>query len=187
MSSSKRVLAYHGPVEGYIVNYVKANGWKVAATMEHADLRQEAFIVYERVCRSYPKVREPAHMMALFKTAWHRRFLDLANSDTDQRAHEGPLTFDRKCDDDGDEYTVEQTGEYDCGGYLAVMLKEAPREVQAVLALFLNAPQELFDVALASWNGPDRRKRANGCARINAMLALPADSDCMAAVQDYFR
>jgi predicted RNA methylase len=67
-----------------------------------------------------------------------------------------------------------------------VMIRQAPREVTAVLNLFLSAPHEIMELALAAWTGPDKRKRAGGSERINRMLGLPLHVDAMQGVRDYF-
>lgn len=175
------VLEFKGPVEGYVVNYIKREGWKVAASQTHDDLTQDAYLVYMKVCAKYPDVREAPHLMALFKTAWFRHFTDLANADTKNRV----LTHFRDAGEDDAGDAFEPAGDSDNDGALGVALRQAPAEVAAVLNLFLSAPQEILDMVMESWGGPDRRKRANGCARLNRMLGLPPDLDALQAVHDY--
>lgn len=170
---------FGGPIEGYVVNYLTREHWKIARTVPRDDAMQEAYCVFLKVKRTY-RVEEPQHFMALFKTAWYRRFTDMANEDTERRAECAmPVGAD------GAEF--EQQGESDNDGALAVMIRQAPREVQMVLGLFLSAPQELLDIALSSWKAQgDRRCRAGGSLQVNRLLGLPDDQDTMRQVADYF-
>jgi hypothetical protein len=183
MKQRKAALEFKGPVEGYVVNYVTRNGWKVASSQTRDDLMQDAYIVYARVIAKYPAVSDAPHLMSLFKTAWHRHFLDLAKADTQARAVLAPLV---SRDEDGREVDLDPVGATDNDGCLAVMVRQAPREVGAVLNLFMSAPQELLELALSSWQGPDKRTKARGCEKINRLLGLPPHLDSLQAVHDYF-
>jgi hypothetical protein len=176
------LLDFKGPIEGYVVNYIKRHGWKVESTQTRDDLLQEAYLVYMKIGRKYPDLKDPPHFMALFKTAWSRRFTELANEDTASRV----LTQLVTRNEEGEEAVLDPVGDADNDGALAVMIRQAPREVTAVLNLFLSAPQEIMELALAAWTGPDKRKRAGGSERINRMLGLPLHVDAMQGVRDYF-
>lgn len=175
---------FKGPIEGYVVNHLKKNYWRVARLHERDDVMQEAFLVFLRVKVKYPELETPQHFMALFKTAWGNHFTDMANDDTQSRVL---VDAPRVAFDDGESVEYDMPGDCDNDGLLAVMLAEAPKEVSMVLNLFLNAPQELLDVALGSWRGADRRCKAGGSKRINKMLGLPPDLDVMQLVNDYLR
>lgn len=175
--------AWKGPIEGYVVNFISRELWKVQATMERGDLIQEAWLVFDRVEKKYPGVDAP-HFMALFKTAWSRHFTDLANADTKQRTAMVPITA-RK-DDEGQDMAIrEPVGDLENDGVLATLLRQAPREVLTVLQLFLSAPQELLEIALDSWNA-DSQRPGGGSARINRLLGFPTDYDAVGAVREYF-
>lgn len=173
---------FKGPIEGWVVNFLKTNYWRVAGSMPREDVMQEAYVVFLRVKRKYPKA-DAKHFMALFKTAWTRQFTDFANEDTASRVvTEMPRI---KVDDDLLEF--DPMGDCDNDGYLAVMIRQAPREVAMVINLFLSAPQEILEVALGSWSGRDRRCRAGGSKKINQLLGLPADLDVLKQTEDYFK
>lgn len=164
---------WKGPVEGYVVNFLTKNHWKIARTCPREDALQEAYCIFLRIKRRYPELDTPQHFMALFKTAWFNQFTDLANLDTRQRA-ECAMPVDAE----GNEF--ELTGSTDNDGMLAVMIREAPREVTMVLSLLLNAPQELLDAALGTG-------RQNACVRVNRLLGLPLEQDTLGNVAEYFR
>lgn len=169
---------WKGPVEGYVVNYLSRHHWKIARSCPREDAMQEAYCVFLRVKRKYPNLDAPQHFMALFKTAWANHFTDLANVDTEQRV-EGPMPLDLEG------HEIEQVGESDNDGMLALMIRQAPRDVMLVLTLMLNAPQELLDAALGN-RGRDRRYKDGGSARINRLLGLPEGQDTIASVIAYF-
>lgn len=177
------VPEFKGPVEGWVVNHLKTNYWRVARTMAREDVLQEAYVVFLRCRRKYPVIDTAQHFMALYKTAWTRQFTDFANEDTASRC----VTEMPRVRVDDELVEIDPVGDVESDGYLAVLLREAPREVSMVLNLFLSAPQEILDVALASWNGKDRRCKAGGSKRINQMLGLPTDLDVLKMTEDYIK
>lgn len=158
---------WEGAIEGWVHNYVQHNHWKVRRTIpDRDDLYQEAYVKYLECRRAYPNVGTPQHFMALFKTAYSRRFMDLAEMDTASRC----LVSDT--DISLQEVAVETDG------MLAVMIRQAPVEVRMVLSLFLNAPQEVLDAMLQGHRNKSRR--------VNELLGLDPDLDSMQMVEDYF-
>lgn len=177
--------AFKGPVEGYIANFAAKHGWRVSRLYQRDDIMQEAYLIFDRVVKAYPKVETPQHFMALFKRAWFNHFTDLSNEDTRSRVLVQHTEFEV---DDGEAIAVDYVGDLDGDGYLATMLRQAPREISMVLNLFLNAPQEMLDIALGSWaGGRDRRCTAGGSKRICQMLGLDTSKDVMRAVEEYFQ
>lgn len=175
-------FTFEGPIEGYVVNFLRKNYWKVERTVPRDDVMQEAHVVYLRCKRRYPDV-EDKHFMALFKTAWSNHFTDLANEDTERRCEVSSSVHD-----DDDEHRVayaEPCGATDNDGMLSVLVQQAPREVSMVLNLFLNAPQELLDLALSKWR-ENGRYLAGGSKHVTQMLGLPADLDVLKMVEDHF-
>ena len=71
-------------------------------------------------------------------------------------------------------------------GYLRTLVRQAPREVALVLALFLNAPQELLELALTSFRRVGRAgERTADNRRVAALLGLPEDSKPLDSVERY--
>lgn len=174
---------FEGPVEGFVMNFLAKNYWRVERTMTREDVKQEAYEIFLRVTRKYPSLETPQHFMALFKSAWFNHFTDRANEDTRSRIMVQPAIY---VDESGAEVIFENTGDTDNDGALAIMLRQAPREISMVLNLFLNAPQEFLEVALAGWQGRDRRCKAGGSRKICQMLGIPEDRDVLKAVEEYF-
>lgn len=178
---------YDGPIAGYVANFVSKNYWRVERTQERDDVFQEARCVFLKVSGRYPDVDAP-HFMALFKTAWQRRFTDLANADTARRV-EVPLSMIATPPDrDEYEYEYDPPGELDNDGAASVLLRQAPSEVKQVINLFLNAPQEILELALAGWNDVrDGRYSTGGSRRLCRLLNIPDDVDVMAMAERHFR
>lgn len=170
---------FKGPIEGFVVNFITKHAWKVARTVPREDLMQEAHVVFLRCRAKYVEVTEPKHFMALFKTAWLHHFTDLANADTAERC-----VYSSTPDDGGVE--LERVGELRNDGELAVRLRQAPHEVKLVLQLFLNAPQEILDLALHSWRATDKRMLNGGTGKINKLLGLPPGCNIHQMMEEYF-
>jgi DNA-directed RNA polymerase specialized sigma24 family protein len=175
---------YDGPIAGYVVNFIRKNQWRTARTHEFDDLKQEAYIVFMRVAEKYPDMDTPQHFMALFKMAWTNHFTDLANKHTNQSFQVQMPVY--RGEDGEEAMEMDMAGDLNNDGELAVLLNEAPSEVVAVLNLFLSAPQEILDMALASWRGRDKRCKTGGSSKICRLLGLPQDCDVMQKVHDYF-
>lgn len=164
--------SFEGPVQGYLVNQMQANLWRFDG-LEDGDVLQEGYEIYVRCADRYPDV-EPRHFMALYKSALHNRFTDLANEATKHR-HQNL-----------DDYVHTTTiGSLENDGYLRTVIRQAPAEVKMVLNLFLNAPTELLELAMTSWRAQGRIK-AGGNAQVAQWLGLPAGSKPLDVVRDYF-
>lgn len=178
MSNSYEPI-FKGPIEGFVVNSLKTNFWRIEASCTMDDALQEARCAFLRVAHKYPGVEAP-QFMALFKMAWHNKLTDLANDDTKLRAMVPLLARSEDSD-----YEVDTVGELDNEGALGVAIRQAPKEVQAVINLFLSAPQEILDLALRGWSAKGRRK-TDGSRRICRLLGLDENLDVLALVEDHF-
>lgn len=169
-------LPYKGVVEGYVVNFLTRNYWRVQGSMDRDDVMQESYWVYLRVARKYPEV-EPKHLMALFKTAWGNHFTDLALGTSAQMKEENTI--------DVPEQPIEVIGDFENAGFLRVLVQQAPAEVKQVLSLFLSAPSEVyalfFDVNQREYNRYKNRNRT-----INRLLGFEKNRDIMGEVNTYF-
>lgn len=174
-------MHFKGPVEGWVVNFLTKNHWRVANTHEMEDAIQEAALIFWRCRTRYPDV-EDKHLMALFKTAWTRHFTDLARSASEARniVSESDLASD---DERGGR--VDLVGEPDNEALLLLMIKQAPREIQTVLALFVSAPSELLEMATEAWRAGGKKK-AEGNKMINRCLGVAEDHDTIGNVRRYF-
>jgi len=174
---------FKGPLEGYVVNYINKQHWRLARTHDREDMKREAHYVFLRCAAKYPIIDTPQHFMALFKTAWSNHVTDLSHKATAARAIVSENQFD---DDDEEAWAHDHAGELDNDGQLAVMLRQAPREVLMVLNLFLNAPQELLDLATQAWVTSGRR-RVDGNVMVGRLLGMDPEQDPLGQVHEYFR
>lgn len=128
---------WEGSIEAYSKKYIQRNMWKFYYMgYERDDILHEAVIVFCDCRDKYVnKVTEPAHFMALFKTSIHNRFLEIASESIAKKEFE---VFNEE-----DEYTLDRV--IDEESTIAIMLKQAPKEVKDVLSLALNAPKELLE------------------------------------------
>ena len=171
---------FKGHLEGYTVNFLTREYWRVKHTMTMEDAMQEAHCVFLK-CKAKYQVEDGAHFTALYKTAWTRHFSDLSVADSDQRTHERQL--EHKTPREKYE-ALESMGETDNDGYLAVLLRQAPAEVKTVLNLFLSAPQEVLDIALAGFWTKDNHMKVTGDRRLSRVLGV--SEDALEATQKYF-
>lgn len=175
-------LQFEGVVEGYVVNHLKKELWRISPTHAWEDAMQEARLIFWRCRVRYPDIQEDKHLMALFKTAWTHHFTDLAKKASAGR--HVVCASDLELDEDQSP-AWDLAGSPDNEGLLLLMIKQAPAEVQTVLSLFLSAPAELLELAAQAWRASGKKK-AEGNKMINRCLGLPEDRDSIGEVHRYF-
>lgn len=173
-------MLFPGPIEGWTVNFIRANLWRVEATMDFDDCLQEAYLIFLRVQQRYPDLESASHFMALYKTSYFNHFTTMTLADSRYR-EVMPASYSAL----PAEAQQSMVGETDNEGVLATAIRQAPREVAMVLNLFLNAPAELVETALSSWQGRDLRRKDGGSRKVCQLLGLPLDLDVMKMVEDY--
>ena len=125
------VPEFKGKIEGYVVNYLKKNYWRVAAHHEYEDLLQEAYFKFLVVKDKYPEVVNPPHFMALFKTAWNNHFINLSKTQTkDITIIESQLMGEISLF----ELSDKKGRVNDHEGDVTILLKQAPEEIQLLFA-----------------------------------------------------
>lgn len=183
-TDAQYVPRWEGPVEGYATNQVTRALWRVARTHDRDDLMQEARIVFWRCSRAYPVLDTPEHFMALYKTALRNRVHELANKNTRTPA----TASNDEWQESGNLAKREQPGDLDNDGYIATLVRQAPREVAMVLSLFLNAPAELLEIAEQSWsNGRRGSEKRDVNAMIRRFLGPAVGEQPVERVEAYFR
>lgn len=172
--------SFKGEIEGYATNYFHKNLWKISATHDLDDAMQEAWFIF-RKCDAMYADTEPAHFMALFKTALNNRTMNLAKVATRVRNTVSIHQHDPELIVSVDM----EVGETDNAGYLKRLVAQAPAEVKQVLSLFLSAPSEILEAAMDAWQSSGKRG-AGGNEHVCKLLGLPAGSKPLDAVQEYF-
>lgn len=168
----KFLATWEGPINGYAVNYVNANLWRLYNRYNFDELVNEAFLVYCKVSITYAnKVDNPKWFMALYKTALSNRMHDLSK------------TINQLVEDCEEPYKGSSLVTSN-DGYLEVLLNQAPSEISSVLSLFINAPQELLDLAFSSWKS-NGGKKITGNRFLSSVLGLKDTRDMCKMVTDY--
>lgn len=111
---------WEGPIKGWARSFTIKNKWRCDTILDNEDLMQDAYLVFLKLAKHYPGVREPRHFMALFKTALSNEMHNYART---MRGR--PDTID-----DGD------CVEYTNWGYVAALLATAPEELKLALAVY---------------------------------------------------
>ena len=175
-----------GPIEGYVVNFLAKNLWRLSPTHDHEDAMSEAYITFLRCAARYPMMDTPQHFMALFKTCWANEFNDLSTKATNARKAV-PLSQLARVDENGDEveYSKDTAGALDNDGALALMVQQAPTEVLMVLNLFLSAPTELLELAMKTWQEQGRYS-PGGERFVEKMLGMRPGTCPIQKTTEYF-
>ena len=71
-----------GGAKGWLVNYARANYWRVSTWYELDDLVQDGLLTYTRIVQRYGHVKDRRHIMGLFKRAYVNHIHDLAKKKT---------------------------------------------------------------------------------------------------------
>jgi len=129
-----------GSIEGYVMNQIHRNLWRMRGKYDFEDMYQEAYICFDFCCNKYSLVTEPAHFMALYKKALFHWFYDMM-----ARARKIPVAISRipmteSIDDDFDLLTLREDT-FDTEETLDLFLK-----VQDAPALLIPIFQYLCDV-----------------------------------------
>jgi len=190
MSSSRPrvyIPKWPGPIEGYVMNYLRQNYWRVERSMEYDDCTQEAYIVFMNVVDRYGGANGPKHFMALFKTSWNNRFIDLTNYDSELKKEVLESQHDEQEDGSGVLSQIANlVGDLDHAGYLVRLIDEAPLEVSRVFSLFLNAPPEMVATASSAWTARGKRQKW-GNRMLCKLLGIEEDTDVISAVTSYLQ
>lgn len=181
LSSRKYTPQWKGFIEGFVVNFLNKNCWRVAPHMEYQDCMQEAQYTFLRLKNKYGNLDRPQHFMALFRTTWTHEFDDLATLAAKYRLE----ISESQMEDDYDSVVTTLHGDSDNDGVLAIMIEQAPSEVKLVLQLFITAPVEVLDMFSAAWKKRGKHKEY-GNNHLNEILGLEPKTDIVGLVHNYF-
>lgn len=177
---------YEGPIQGYILNFLRSNYWRVSATMEFEDCTQEAYWLFLRLSRKYEFTDTPQHFMSLFKISWIHHFNDLSTMDSKLRQM---IAYGySSSDDESPDYEAlvdKMVGDMDTSGHLYQLIMQAPQDIKVVLSFILHAPDTLVHTVCESWVGSNRRRRL-GNDLLCKLLGFPKGSDLLGGLVRYF-
>ena len=183
MATIKRKIIWDPAFEGWTVNFLKRNFWRVESTMEWEDAMQEMKCVFCNIQDKYErqdKIQSSKHFMALYKTGCTNWMNDLSTRDFRKRSIEvenyhGP--------EDGEEDAMSLfPGDTDNAGSVLKLLSEMPDDVRAALKILYSGPQEVLDLVCSSIRTGRRTKAAD-----QAIHDLTGMRGMMAKLREQFR
>jgi hypothetical protein len=144
---SRFTPTWEGSVEGWVVNYINAQLWRVRPHMDFDDMYQEAFLCFALCAEHYPLVVDPPHFMSLFKRAFVNRVTGMSNRRTKDRA----FSYDENSElggpptSSGDLLARQQKMCPEMmGAELEMLIADAPTPIQDLVATVMEAPDELL-------------------------------------------
>ena len=141
--------SFKGPIEGYLVNSIQKNLWRVDQVMTREDLYQDGLMIFCLIRQRYAHlVDNPKWFMALYKRALSNHIHDISKVQT-KLAQLVELPIDI-------EDSTPSMAEAEAIGLLA----DAPPEVSDVVRLFLHAPSEWWTVLSRAWNARGSRRKS---------------------------
>jgi hypothetical protein len=175
-----------GPVEGYTVNFLKKNFWRVQAHMEYQDAVQEAQLLFIHLKRKYGCLDTPQHFMALYKVSLTNEFHELANRNSKWKQEVSDSQIVDVEDFNYVDTMMNVAGDADNEGMLHVMIQQAPEEVKQVLRLFVETPIEVLE-QFARALKKKGRKMEFGNRHLCHLLKIKRGTDLVGKVRQYFQ
>ena len=154
-------------------NFIRDNKWRCDAAEDQDDLLQDAWLVFDRVATSYPRVVDPAHFFVLYERSLTNKFHDKSCRKTRRGKYHADLPSDVN------DFFIEKAGEVTNGGYVNALIAEAPEEVKLAL-LHLTKPEDR----------PKKRARMsireNLSSRLRRTYGLAPDVDAVSNLKRHF-
>lgn len=166
LGNAKRLLldyypTWEGAIEGYTINFVRSNLWRLDSNYERDDILQECYIKFLELVERYPRVVDPPHFMSLYKSAIRNHVFRLAErrparyecseaSVSSGNEDEGRTVYEITADPKANSQT--QVVE------IKMLLEQAPEPIKRLLP-YLLAPSEERPVCLRDDLG--RRETTN--------------------------
>jgi hypothetical protein len=147
--------------EGWSVTFIKHNIWRVDHIHDFDDLLQEAYLTFQRVSYTYPRVVDEKHFMALFKRAMINKMHDRSCAKRRKEKVEAPLSQEVA------DFFTRRIGEVTNAGYMAALLDEMPEELKLALNIIISR-----DTPFRKNNQQITQREGLGTALVR-MLKLP--------------
>lgn len=181
---------WKGPIEGFVVNTIKRNFWRLKKSYQFEDLFQEAYLLFLELEKRYSgKVDNPRWFMSLYSRSLINRITDFANETTKLQAETALSEAVPKTN--GKEKIAKEDardmipGELRNEGELISLLDSAPGEIASVLNVLLGAPTEFLELLTASWR-VQRRKNECGNKFLCALVGYnPKHIDIESQIKEY--
>ena len=154
---------WEGVIRGWAKKFISKNRWRCDSIHNFDDLLNDAYLTFIRVAERYPRVMDPPHFMALYKTAMRNEMHDRARYVQRKRPVHAELS------DDVSDLFDDRMGEVTNGGHFNLLMAEAPPEVRLALTLLSEQPEALRDPA----KRPKNRENLN--MRLRRILGIEFD------------
>jgi|SRR3990167_8072454 len=151
-------LPYKGSIEGFVINYINQNFWRVGEITSKEDLIQESLYIYYKCKNKYKKIwnENAKWFFSLFKSSFINYFHGLSVKNTEKMDNEICIDVEENYEEFISIYAINRQDYNE--GYLLVLIEQAPEEVGAVLSLLFNAPKELLEEVGIAWRLRGKRK-----------------------------
>jgi hypothetical protein len=143
--------------KNWAAKFIRGNQWRCDSIHGFDDLMQDAYLLFVKVSERYPRVMEPKHFMALYKTTLRNSMHDHA------RYMQRKRVLHEDTSEDVSDLYADRVGELTNGGYISSLLSKAPLDLRRALDLVTNNPQCLND-------GASKRHRENLNMQIRRVL-----------------
>jgi hypothetical protein len=163
-SRRRQRLAFAPTWDNYYIRwtaaFLKQHKWRVDRLHDFDDLMQDAYLVFVKVCDTYPRVMDPGHFFSLYKRSMINKMHDRSCA----RSRHGKVNI--SLPEDVSDFFIGRIGEAGNAGYAAALLAELPEEMRLVV-----------DYLTTNQSETPRRKRGqpreNLSMRVCRELGLP--------------
>jgi hypothetical protein len=121
-------------IHNWAAKFIRENQWRADSIHGFDDLMQDAYLLFVKVSERYPRVMDPKHFMALYKTTLRNSMHDHARYMQRKR-----VLHDDTAEDVSDLY-ADRVGELTNGGYISVLLSKAPLDLRRALDVLCKEP-----------------------------------------------
>lgn len=121
---------WEGSIEGWTVNFIESNIWRVERIVGFDDLLQEGVLLFLKCKKMYGHVTKPQHFMSLYQKSFRNRVHHLSNMQSEFVVYE-------ENDDDPKRYSFSDVvvSPVDIEEAFKVVAIDAPRDVQKLITL----------------------------------------------------
>jgi len=107
--------------------FIRDNKWRVDRIHDVQDLMQDAWLIFDKISKTYPRVTDPANFFGLYKRAIINKFHDRSCTKTRRGKVEVTLP------EDVADFFIGRIGEAGNAGYAAALINELPEEMKLVI------------------------------------------------------
>jgi len=150
-------IVFEGVIEGFVINFINKNKWKLSNLHEFEDLYQEAYRIFlETFDRYIDRVENEKHFMQLYKMCLGSWWIDEAKRNSKYK--NVMIQSHTISDEQETDMITNLIGDLDNEGYLDELIRTAPDDVKQVLSILLETPKDVMDLALTKWKSKGKTK-----------------------------